>query len=405
MKRILANLLLIFFGIILSLIFLEIVARIIVPKIPKITSFRFSPIFEYEHVPNYSYISEREEFKAQVTYNSDGLRDREFNQNKDNNVFRIAVVGDSYVEGAEVELNDTFVKQLEKFLNDSYSKGIKYEVINFGTVSYNSDHEYVVIKEKVSKYNPDLVILVFFFNDLDAFNKSSLLTVQGEKILPLYPLKPPTPPKVSWARKIITELISRSVLWDYLINRKLYGQAPELLLKFHNFKTAIFGEAETDRSIRDRLKLQITRKKFSDFSVKVFQPSKQKELEQAWQAQEVILKEEKKTIESWGSKFMVVLATAPFYYREQSIDDFIKTYGLTKEDFDPQLSNKKILELLNKLKIDHLDLLPMISEYEKKQEIPLHYQTDIHWTKEGHRVVAEIIFDYLRQNKLLKPKD
>lgn len=389
------------FGFIFALMLLEVSARILIPKEPKIEAFRFSPVFEYEHIPNYSYINVREEFKAQVTYNNDGLRDREFNQNKDNNVFRIAVVGDSYVEGAEVELNDTFVKQLEKLLNNSNSKSTKYEVINFGTVSYNSDHEYVVIKEKVSKYNPDLVILVFFFNDLDAFNKSSLLTVQGDKILPLYPIKPPIQPKVSWARKITTELISRSVLWDYLMNRKLYGQAPELLLEFHNFKTAILGETETDRSIKDRLKLQITRKKFSDFSVKVFQPSKQKELEQTWQAQEVILKEEKKMIEAWGGKFAVVLTTAPFYYRKASSNDFIKTYGLVKEDFDPQLPNKKILELLNKLKIDHLDLLPVIAEYEKKQKIPLHYQTDIHWTKEGHKVVADLIYDYLKKINLL----
>src|SRR3989339_352779 len=69
-----------------------------------------------------------------ITYiakaNSQGLRDYEYGLKKPGNSIRIAAVGDSTTFGSGVNLEDTYVKQLEKILNKNCSK--KIEVINFG---------------------------------------------------------------------------------------------------------------------------------------------------------------------------------------------------------------------------------------------------------------------------------
>lgn len=76
----------------------------------------------------------RPEYSIKYKINGFGFRDNEFEVNKSTSVFRIVVVGDSFVEGYGVELEDTFIKVLEKKLNISKKR---YEVINAGVASYS----------------------------------------------------------------------------------------------------------------------------------------------------------------------------------------------------------------------------------------------------------------------------
>jgi hypothetical protein len=45
--------------------------------------------------------------------------------------------------------------------------------MNFGVAGYSTSQEYVVLKNNVMKYNPDLVILLFSSNDV-RFNSMDL---------------------------------------------------------------------------------------------------------------------------------------------------------------------------------------------------------------------------------------
>jgi len=99
-----------------------------------------------------------------IKINSDGLRDYEYDINKSNNTFRIIVLGDSFSFGWGVELDDVYMKVLERKLNN-LSKEIKYEVINLGVAGYNSKQEVELFKLKGIKYKPDLIIIGFTNND------------------------------------------------------------------------------------------------------------------------------------------------------------------------------------------------------------------------------------------------
>jgi hypothetical protein len=97
------------------------------------------------------------------TINSAGFRDRECLKDKPASVFRIAVIGDSFTFGQGVNLEQTLVKQMEEFLR---SRGIASEVLNFGVIGYNMWQYNVVLEKKALLYQPDLVVLCLFQDDL-----------------------------------------------------------------------------------------------------------------------------------------------------------------------------------------------------------------------------------------------
>ena len=101
-----------------------------------------------------------------VTVNSDGFRDKEYPLHKDALTMRIIVLGDSETLGKSLASEDTFPKKLQKALGEQCAK-YKFEVLNMGVEGYNTIQEYEFLKVKGLRYNPDLVLLYYCFNDTD----------------------------------------------------------------------------------------------------------------------------------------------------------------------------------------------------------------------------------------------
>ena len=101
---------------------------------------------------------------VKVEINSQGLRDNNYSLEKPEGVFRIVVIGDSATFGYNIEVNETYPKILEQTL---FKKEEGIEVINFGVTGYNGGQEFFLLKEKVLKYNPNLIIIGHYLNDPD----------------------------------------------------------------------------------------------------------------------------------------------------------------------------------------------------------------------------------------------
>jgi lysophospholipase L1-like esterase len=105
--------------------------------------------------------------------NSDGYKDAEFTVHKDSGVIRIVMLGDSITKGTGVELGKTFSDRLEDMLNRKISAlkpGLRYEVMNFGVGGYNIESEIETLKVYALKYDPDVVVLNYFFNDNEEYS-------------------------------------------------------------------------------------------------------------------------------------------------------------------------------------------------------------------------------------------
>ncbi|HIA64710.1 TPA: SGNH/GDSL hydrolase family protein [Candidatus Poribacteria bacterium] len=99
-----------------------------------------------------------------IQINSLGWRDREIPFEKQEGTFRIVALGDSITFGWGVELNETYVKQLETILRTQHPNR-NYEVINIGIEDLGLQEELKLLKQVGLNFQPDLVLLGFYLND------------------------------------------------------------------------------------------------------------------------------------------------------------------------------------------------------------------------------------------------
>ncbi len=146
-------------GLLLSLAILEMGARTYAWLTSQERTVIADDLLGWKLVPRAKHLYRKEEQAYLIAINSKGLRDTEHSYDKPTGVFRIVVVGDSFVFGSGgVETSERFTDILEKS-----TKNI--EVINMGVPAYGSDQEYLYLKTEGLKYRPDLIILCAFEND------------------------------------------------------------------------------------------------------------------------------------------------------------------------------------------------------------------------------------------------
>ena len=99
------------------------------------------------------------------TINSEMLSDKEHSELKENNEYRIIGLGDSFTEGDGADADSTWLKFLERSIK---KHSIKKEITFFNAGICGSDpfFEYILLKEKLLKYNPDLVIVCINISDI-----------------------------------------------------------------------------------------------------------------------------------------------------------------------------------------------------------------------------------------------
>jgi hypothetical protein len=118
-----------------------------------------------------------------ITYrtNATGFRDEPFTVERDSDVRRLALVGDSFAMGLGVHRPDTAATILEDTLRGVYDCPV--EVYNFGVSGYNSPDYVRVVDEVVMDYQPDALLVWYFLNDVgidkSAFFEEALL---GERL-------------------------------------------------------------------------------------------------------------------------------------------------------------------------------------------------------------------------------
>ena len=123
----------------------------------------------YEPVANSTESAKQDWMTEVVKYsiNKDSLNERyDYSVNKNEGVFRIITVGDSFTFGVNVPTKNNWTELLEERLNkERMCKGVnKYEVINLGVGGYDTTYELERYKLRGQKYNPDLI--VWFVTDL-----------------------------------------------------------------------------------------------------------------------------------------------------------------------------------------------------------------------------------------------
>ena len=166
LKRIIANIAVLSGSLIAYFLFLELVVfkYFLIPDdvLPNVT---IENVVRYQ--PNVRAVFRHpDRSQSVVSINQEGWNSTfpSYRLEKHPNVLRVAVVGDSYVHGAFVDVEDGFPHQLQMRMTES---GLSTEVYRFGMDGAPLSQYLHMLRNSVVKFKPDLVVIPLVHNDFD----------------------------------------------------------------------------------------------------------------------------------------------------------------------------------------------------------------------------------------------
>lgn len=330
-------------------------------------------------IPNLDVVHSRRCFEGEVRTNRWGMRDRDRSLTKDQGQLRIALIGDSIVEGVHVKPDQVMNIQLEKLLaSEGYSN---VEVLNFGLGSIGTTQEYLMYKGRVHQFHPDLVVLLF--SDNDVMNNSS--TIQPEVygihtwFAPYYNLDPngqlvfqsvePRP-----FNTIRTFVENHSVLAYYLA--RIWSRFNPTVYRWKGLRVE-WG------SYGDPL---------------------DPEWQSAWTVTEKVLTLFKRTVESDGSRFLVVVPPSFHDLDPDWRERFSKAEGKIPPEMNVATFAERLEAIAQRNNISMSFLKPYFIAYRDAHNLKWPYFSlpcDPHYSPMGHEVMAEAILQRLEADHLL----
>ena len=131
--------------------------------------------------PNVTYYHTTPECYVRMEINSNGIRsNREIPYKKRPGLKRIIVLGDSYGMGYEVDLDEMFVTQMQRRLEEA---GVDCEVVNLSVSGHGNAEELITLRAEGFKYEPDLVLVCWHSTDFDENLRSALYKLEGGKLV------------------------------------------------------------------------------------------------------------------------------------------------------------------------------------------------------------------------------
>lgn len=133
------------------------------------------------NIPNARYRHHTPEVDVEYRINDEGMRDdRHFPRDKPPGTCRIALFGDSFFVGYELELADTFGARLEA---DLRRDGYRVEVLNFAVSGFGTAEELRVYEAYARGFSPDLAVLEWHFTDLDDNVRADLFRLKDQQLV------------------------------------------------------------------------------------------------------------------------------------------------------------------------------------------------------------------------------
>lgn len=119
------------------------------------------PVLGWRFMPNGHFQNFKEnDHPVDWTTNRYGWKDEDWAVQKPANVYRVALLGDSFVEGLQVETGRHFQTLAQNALDST--SGMKFEFMNFGRSGFTQSEELLVLQKDVLPFAPDAVALFFF---------------------------------------------------------------------------------------------------------------------------------------------------------------------------------------------------------------------------------------------------
>jgi len=322
---------------------------------------------------------EEREFVVPVQINALGLRDAERAYAKPAGVFRILVLGDSFVEAMHVRLEETFPRLLESRLRTA-TGDTRVEVISAGVSGYGTASEVLYFEHEGKRFAPDLVVLAFYPGN-DVKNNSPTLE---DKLRPVYVdgrLARVTGDGRAGQRRGV---LGRSAAYQY-VRQVVLTRQPTLAQALVRLGLL---QPDAVRRTPDRAGVPV------DYWV--YAPTADAEWTEAWTHTERLLDRLRQSVAATGARFAIVVLSAREQVYPTSWQDVLAAHpAMAPLPWDLDAPQRRVETWCAQHQVPCVPLAGAFREAVQAGAAPLHFHHDGHFTPAGHQLAARVLAESL----------
>ncbi len=312
-----------------------------------------------------------EAYTVRDRLNSLGLNDIERRVEKEPGSRRILVLGDSFMYGQGVERDESLPRRLDLLLPD-------VEVINAGIPGYGLEQEYLYFKDRGHRFEPDLVLVGFFMNDVQ--DPTTMDVVRDEEGLAL-------------AYRTRPEVLARARGKE---PKGLRGGLSSWIRAHSLFYT--FVRARLD-NLRYRLRQPEAPRPSADLGVEglptafgIYLAEPGPEETARWDRAHRTLDALKELAAAHGARLALFSVPAPNQISEEEFDRWARARN---QDSSSLSRNKPFEMILEWCRMSGTPCLDLLETLDGRERDDLYFRHDLHWNPEGHRLAAEAVRAFL----------
>lgn len=338
----------------------------LIGKGPKESPLQFDAQVGWVKKPEYHGKKRQGDVSASFEHNRFGLRDDDVETaDKPEGVYRILALGDSFTYGYAVERADLFVDVLE---SDLRAAGRPVEVINAGTEAWDTAQQAAWLEAHGSTWQPDLVVLLPYENDLYWNSQSEYWTPDGPRSKPSYS---GDGERLGGALEDNSgkHWSKRFALTKWLAPKHLDAREP------HLFEV---GGRKVEKELAPLLNEA---------------PAFQAEVEAATRGALLAIAN---SCEELGARLLVAPIPSATGYHDDWLERYEQARGLAPGSWSPQAAVDQFLALAGGLGVPTVDARPALdAAATENPDERLYWTTDWHFNARGNRVFAGVLAEAL----------
>jgi hypothetical protein len=296
-----------------------------------------------------------------VSFNSAGMRDGEHPVEKPPGVFRLLVLGDSFIEALQVPFEESFTSLLQRELAGRTPGRV--EVINASVSGWGTDDELKYLISYGRRFRPDLIIVAMtLYNDVNDNLRERFHTMRDGVLVEK------TGTRASFLDYKIIQLkgllASRFQIYQLLIRAK---RARETRAEAQQLSTHVSG---------------------------LFVPPDQR-VSRGLELTRLLLERIRLVASEDGGRVVLVLIPLGVQLSDRQFAEFAGAGSGATQGSQIDRPQRELKRISERAGIEVIDLLPGFREWAAAGAAALYLTRDGHWDRPGHRLAAGIVVSEL----------
>lgn len=298
------------------------------------------------------------QFGRSVSFNSVGMRDREHRVENPAGVFRVLVLGDSFMEALQVPFEASFPSVLERRLEAGAGRPV--EIINASVSGWGTDDELQYLATYGMRWRPDLIVVAMtLHNDISDNARQRFHTVRNGAL-------------IAEPRDAVSPL----------------GYA---LVQLKGFLATRSHAYQLVTRVRRAREMAVEEQHLNSHVVSLFRQETDEALAGSLRLTSLLLERIRVVAGAEASRVVLVLLPLGVQVSDATFAQFARRVTGTASGLQLDRPQRVLGRLADDLDIPVIDLLPGFRAWTSSGGSGLYMQQDGHWNERGHRLAAEIV--------------